>query len=144
MPAKESEAKAIATNTSLDRQNPHLIQMGAVHDPALNGKPHPDWNGMWCELTYLGITTTGVPKSEAGLKNTSLFSATNGNVNARLPTHAKSTAGYVAVWQGQSPRSEPSFEKHSMQFWRAESASDQPWNGLALGQSGAYTGPKKN
>jgi hypothetical protein len=139
MPAYESKSKATATSTTLNQQNPDLIHIGAVHDAALNGKPHLHSKGISTELIHLDLTTTRVRKSGTSAANNSLFSATNGNVNAPPQNRAKGAPGFVPAWRGQNPPSDGSVEKNPVQISRAESASDQPWNALKLqGRSDAY------
>jgi hypothetical protein len=132
MPANESKSKATATSTTLNQQNPDLIHIGAVHDDALNGKPHRHSKGISTDLIHLDLITTRVRKSEASAANNLLFSVTNGHVNAPPQTRAKGAPGFVPVWRGRNRPSNGSAEKSSRETWRAEWASDEPWNALKL------------
>ncbi|ERF75692.1 hypothetical protein EPUS_01522 [Endocarpon pusillum Z07020] len=112
------------------------------------------------ENNPLNITGLAAHRSQTSLANPSRFSPTNVTANTQhtpravtapkhVPAHQRHNpcSGHptenVPVHQHHNPRPDHSAQKSSMQTWRAESAADQPWNGLALGQSHAGTAPKK-
>ncbi|KAF7509417.1 hypothetical protein GJ744_007980 [Endocarpon pusillum] len=142
MSAKESKSKPMTENNPLSQQELDLLQLGAIHHHALNN-----------------ITAPAAHRSQTSLTNPSRCSPTNVTANTlhtqraatnpkHVPAHQRHNpcSGHptedVPVHQHHDPRPDHSAEQNSMRTWRAESAADQPWNGLALGQSHASGIPK--
>jgi hypothetical protein len=134
-------------NQALSQQNPDLLHIGAVHNHSRNSNTwlDPNSNRIRLEPTPSAIfPTIDVIRTSAKSQtsaNTWPSLDRNGNVNRdgnpQVPTKALSTTiprRVPAGHHGQIPQTSE-LEKQSMQRWRAESASDQPWHAFGLGRS---------